>query len=127
MDKVANIFRVEYGSIYKNDTGRIIENMAFVISRDSSVLKYGDKNTGLYDYYLDISSKYKECGLEDMANNLFYIEFDRYDGVLTVEEICTFANYIVMCSCNGETIYNMLKMNEAELKSKIKTLAGYGY
>lgn len=38
MDKVANIFRVEYGSIYKNDTGRIIENMAFVISRDSSVI-----------------------------------------------------------------------------------------
>lgn len=127
MDKVANIFRVEYGSIYKNDADCIIENMAFIISRDSSVLKYGDKNTGLYDYYLDISSKYKECGLEDMANNLFYIEFDRYDGVLTVEEICTFANYIVMCSCNGETIYNMLKMNEAELKSKIKTLAGYGY
>lgn len=127
MDKATNIFRVEYGSIYKNDTGCIIENMAFIISRDSSVLKYGDKNRGLYDYYLATIKKYKSCGLEDIANNLFYIEFDRYDGILTVEEICIFANYIVMCSCNGEIIYNMLKMDEVELKNKIKTLAEYGY
>lgn len=122
-----NIFEVKYGSIYKRETGCIIETMAFIINKDSSVLKYGDAQNGLYEYYIDIVKKYKECGLHDMADNLFYVQFDRYDGVLTIEEICVFANYIVMCSCNGRTIYNMLQMNPDELKEKLKVLEGYGY
>ena len=127
MNKEENTFKAYRGSIYKNNTGCIIEKIAFVVSRDSSVIKYGNAGSSLYEYYLNTVATYKSCGLEDMADNMFYVEFDKYESVLTVEEICTFANYIVMCACNGEDVYNMLKMNETELKDKIKTLAEYGY
>ena len=109
------IFSVKYGSIYKNSTDCIIETMAFIIDINSSVLKYGDANSGLSDYYLEIIKKYKK------------IEFDRYKGVLTIEEICTFANYIVMCSCNGQDILKMLDMETPELKEKLKLLSEFGY
>lgn len=121
------IFRVEYGSIYRNETGSIIETMAVIIDKSVGLLKYGDAQRGLYDYYNEMVEKYKKCGLEDIANDLIYVQFDRYEGVLTIEEICTFANYMVMCSCNGETIYNMLQMTPEKLKEKLKVLEGYGY
>ena len=121
------IFSVQYGSIYKNSTGCIIETMAFIIDINSSVLKYGDANSGLSDYHLEMVNKYKKIGLEDMANDLIYIEFDRYEGVLTIEEICTFANYIVMCSCNGQDILKMLNTETPELKEKLKLLSEFGY
>lgn len=121
------IFSVKYGSIYKNSTDCIIETMAFIIDINSSVLKYGDANSGLSDYYLEIIKKYKKIEFEDIANDLIYIEFGRYEGVLTIEEICTFANYIVMCSCNGQDILKMLGMETPELKEKLKLLSEFGY
>lgn len=121
------IFRVEYGSIYRNQTGSIIETMAVIIDKSVGLLKYGDAQTGLYDYYNEMVGKYKKCGLEDIANDLIYVQFDRYEGILTIEEICTFANYMVMCSCNGPTIYKMLQMDSNELKEKLKSLSEYGY
>ena len=121
------IFEVKYGSIYQNSTGCIIETMAFIIDKNTSVFKYGDANTGLSDYYFEMITKYKKIGLDDMANDLVYIEFDRYEGVLTIEEICIFANYIVMCSCNGQDIIKMLSMEVLELKERLKLLSEFGY
>lgn len=127
MDENRQIFSVKHGSIYKNSTGCIIDKIAFIIDKNASVLKYGDANSGLSDYYLKMIKKYKQLGLEDMANDLFYIEFDRYEGVLTIEEICIFSNYITMCSCNGQDIFKMLEMEEEALKEKLQLLSEFGY
>lgn len=121
------VFRVENGSIYRNETGSIIETMAVIIDKNASLLKYGDVQTGLYEYYNDMVEKYKKCGLDDIASDLIYVQFDRYEGTLTIEEICTFANYMVMCSCNGPTIYKMLHMDTDALKERLKSLSEYGY
>ena len=108
-----NIFTVKDGSIYKNSTGCTIDTMSFIIDKNTSVLKYGDANSGLSDYYLEMIKKYKQIGLEDMANDLYYMEFNRHEGILTIEEICTFSNYITMCSCNGQDILKMLEMGQS--------------
>lgn len=121
------IFEVQYGSIYKKDSGCIIESMAVILDKNASVLKYGSADNGLYDYYTEMVAKYRKIGLEDMANDLIYIEFDKYNDILTKEEICTFVNYMVLCSCNGQKIYQMLQMSPSQLKEEIKKLAGFGY
>jgi hypothetical protein len=98
-----------------------IDNMAVIIDKDGDSDEYMDK------YYTDMISKYKKAGLEDICDNLVYIKFDRYDGVLTIEEICTFVNYMLMCSVNGNKIMNMLNMSANEIKSEIARLQEIGY
>ena len=45
-----------------------------------------------------------------------------------MEEICTFSNYLVMCSANKDIINNMLfEMAIEELKDKLKELSEIGY
>lgn len=122
-----NVFTIENGSIYENKTGKIIETMSAVIDKNVSLLKYGDAKNGLYDYYIKMIKDYRKGGLEDIANDLVYIEFNKYEEILTIEEICTFANYMVMCSCNGQNIYKMLQMELNDLKDKINSLSKYGY
>lgn len=127
-DRIENnkMFKVHCGSIYNSNSGCIIECMSVIIDKNASLLKYGNSE-GVFDYYNHITSKYREIGLEDMANDLIYVEFDKYSGILTIEEICTFANYMVMCSANGQKLFNMLQMERSQLKAEIKKLSEMGY
>jgi len=70
---------------------------------------------------------YRKGSLEDIADDILYIEFDRYDGVLSIEEICTFMNYILMVSANGEKIMKMLEMEANELKKELARLSEIGF
>lgn len=70
---------------------------------------------------------FRKQGFGDIADNLILIEFDRYDGILSVDEICTFVNYMVMCSANGEKVLKMLSMKEEDLKKELKKLSEFGY
>lgn len=120
------VLEVKYGTIYTNG-GIGIDHIGVIIDKNSGLLKYGDSTKDLNSYFLDMVSKYRKAGLSDIADDLVYIEFDRYDGILSIEEICTFVNYMVMCSANGERIMKMLNMDEENLKIEIKKLAEIGY
>ena len=120
------IFEVKYGTIYtKNGVG--IDNLAVILDKNSSVLKYGDVSKGMKSLYEDMVSKYKKVGLHDIAQDLIYLEFDRYNGVLSIDEICTFANYMMLVSANGKTIVNMLSMSANDLKKRLKELSELGF
>lgn len=123
---MGKIFEVKYGTMY-NQNGIGIDNLAIIFDVNSGVLKYGDVSRGMKALYEDMINKYKKAGLDDMANDLMYLEFDRYDGVLSIEEICTFANYMILVSANSKTIMNMLNMSEEDLKIKIKALQELGF
>lgn len=121
-----NILKVEYGSIYKKD-GTIIEELAFIIDKEAGLIKYGEKER-LYIYYQDMMKKYRSIpGLEEFADNHVYIEFDKYNSILTTEEICTFGNYVITCSVNGEKIVKMLNMSMPQLKEEILKLQKLGF
>lgn len=120
------IFEVKYGSIYTN-SGTMIDNMTVIIDKDTGLLKYGEANRGMDKIFNDMVSKYNKAGLDDIANSLILVKFDRYDGILSIEEVCTFSNYMTMCSGNADIIMKMLFMDEKELKEKIKVLAEIGY
>lgn len=121
-----NIFKVKDGTIYNKD-GIGFANLAVILDKNGGLLKYGDVSRGMKEVFEDIVNKYKKAGLEEMANDLFYIEFDRYEGVLTIEEICTFLNYMILVSANGENLMKMLSMNEKDLKKKLKELNELGF
>lgn len=120
------ILKVENGTIYTQN-GTAIDNLAVILDRSSGLLKYGDSTKGMISIFNDMVSKYKEVGLENMANDLVLLQFDRYNGVLSIDEICTFANYMIMVSANSETIFKILNMNEYEFKNKIKELSELGF
>lgn len=120
-----NKLTVKYGTIYCNGIG--IDNMAVIIDTDGGLLKFGDAERHMRTYYADMTEKYKKSGCGDMCDSLLYIEFDRYKGLLTIEEICTFVNYMRLCSANGERIVKMLNMNAPDIKSELKKLSEIGY
>lgn len=123
MDKV---LEVKYGTIYTKG-GLGIDHIGVILDKDTGLLKYGDSTKDLNGYFLNMVNKYRKIGFEEMADNLMYIEFDRYDGILSIEEICTFVNYMIMCSGNGERIMKMLNMDEENLKNEIQKLSEIGY
>ena len=123
MDKV---LEVKYGSIYRKD-GSFIDNLAVVIDKEGGLMKWGERDN-IKDYYNNAMEKYRAIpGLEEFANNQVYLEFDRYEGILSIEEICTFANYMIMCSANGSRIINILTMEESDMKKEIQRLKELGF
>lgn len=71
--------------------------------------------------------KYRQAGFENMCRDLILIQFDKDNGVLTTEDICTFVNYMSMCSANGSRIMKMLNMSKGEIKKEITKLKEVGY
>jgi hypothetical protein len=114
---------VKYGSIY-SEYRSIIENPSVIIDKDVGLMKWG---SDLDDYYMTVTNKYKSVGFDDMADNLILIKFEGFDGLLSKEEICTFMNYMILCSSNGEALMKMLNMDGKDLKLEIEKLHSYGY
>lgn len=125
-----NIFKVEYGSLYNNITETIIDDIGFIYDRGTgTILKYGDLNKNFEQYYLDMQNKYIKAGLKDIADDILLIKLNRYESKLSIDEICIFCNYLIMCSANKSIVNNMLfNMTIEELKSKLKDLKErFGY
>lgn len=121
-----NVLSVYNGSIYENES-TIIEELAFVLDKDCGLVKWGE-NDRLKKYYIETINKFKSIpGLEYFADNYVYLSFDKYSTILTQEEICTFGNYIIGCSVNGEKILSMLNMSESEMKNSIRELKELGF
>ena len=120
------VFKVKNGSIYNNN-GIMIDNMGVIVDKDGGLIKYGDVSKGIKECYTNMVDKYLKCGFDDMANDLVYIEFNRYDGILSIEEICTLCNYMIMCSAVGSKLYKLLTMDKDKIKREIKKLSDLGY
>ena len=122
------VFKLQYGSLFTNNN-IMIDNIGFIYDKECGcILKYGDLNRNLEQYYLGMQSKYIKAGQKEIADDIVLIKFDRYNGNLSMEEICTFSNYLVMCSANKNIVNNMLfEMTIEELKDKLKELSEIGY
>ena len=121
-----NVLKVKHDSIYKEDS-IIIEELAFILDKEAGLMKWGEKES-LDKYYQDMIEKYRSIpGLEEFTNNQIYIEFSKYNTVLTKEEICTLGNYIITVSANGRKVIEMLNMTEAQLKEEINRLHKLGF
>lgn len=121
------MLRVEYGSICGEYLSGFIDNMCIIVDKDTgSIMKYGDAETSdIKQYYQNMIEKYQKAGFDDMANCLMLIEFDRYDGILSIEEICTIVNYGM--NCHSERFLELFSMNENDLHQRITKLKEYGY
>jgi len=123
--KSKNILRVEYGSIY-TQYNTMIDNMTIIFNKDMGVHKYGEARDVEKDYE-EIVLKSRKAGLDEWADNFILIKFDRYEGSLTIEEVCTFVNYMIMVSANSDKNLEMLNMETKELKIEIKKLQEIGF
>lgn len=121
---------VKFGSMYTT-SGKLqmIDDIGLILNKDAGFSKYGSLNgeRNIRDYYNNKVKEYRESGLSDIADNLVLIEFDRYDGVLSIEEICTLCNYIIGSCLDYETIMKVLTLGEAEIHTKIAELSNFGY
>ena len=124
---------VKFGSIYTT-SGRLemIDNIGLVINKKLGFVKYGSLDviageSNLRNYYNKTVKSLRGIGLDDEADNLVLIEFDRYDGVLNIEEICTLCNYIIMVLHDYSDIMNLMSLDENGLRSEISRLQSMGY
>lgn len=120
-------FKVMYGSIYNENNTDMISNLVMVVDKQcGTLLKYGDAEmSNIKDWYVRTVEKFRDID-EETADNIVMIEFSRYNGVLSIEDICTILNYAVNCSGTSGFI-RMLDMDKDSLKSRIEQLRKYGY
>jgi hypothetical protein len=126
MHELGNL-TVNYGSIYPKDGSFMINNICLVVDKsDGIVFKYGDKDTSdIISYFEHTVKVYREKGHNDMADNLMLLEFNRYDGVLDIDEICTLVNWFR--NSIGHLLMETLQLSEIDLKAKIKSLQEMGW
>lgn len=120
---------VEYGSIYTKSRDLMIDNLVIIYDKQlGCMLKYGDADrSNIKKYYYDMIKKWQDIGMAEDAENIVMVEFDRYEGVLTIEEICTLANYLIMVSALGEKFHKLLNSDENTLKQEIAKLRELGF
>lgn len=104
-----------------------IDNISVIIDKCKygGLLKYGDSKLYLDKYYKRITDTFKNANLP--VDDILYIKFDEENSFLSKEEICTFVNYMIMCSNNGERIVRILNMDESNMKQSIQELKELGY
>lgn len=94
-----NAVCLENGDIINNHTGMPVREPAMVIDHETGcVLSWGPKNS-VYDAYLRMTGRYQNAGLNDMAEQLMYIELDEMR--LTPEQRCYVLKRCVEYSASG--------------------------
>jgi len=119
------MLKVEHGSIY-NTNGCIIEQPDIIYDTDSGLMRYGNAEK-LRDHYDRIIEKYRKAGMFEMTETTKYAEFDRYFGVLDIEEIKTLFNYFIFGGAAGEKIHTTLSLDAQGLKAEIAKYKDMGY
>lgn len=115
------MYKVEYGSIYNDDYSMMIDNLAIIVHKTDGICGFGDKYMhNMPNRFAKKVQKFRDAKLDDRANSLVYIEFDRYDGVLSVEETCVLLNHMVFYTLSGERILSLLDSDEKTIKETIK-------
>lgn len=117
-------YYVENGMLHSRGNELQTSNPAVIIDREvGTLLKVGDADY-LGDYYNAFLLRLQTC--PDMPRNLVYIAFDRYEGILDMNEICTLIN-MLNNHLGGEKVRKLLSMNSGTLKSEIKKFADMGF
>lgn len=115
------MFKVMYGSIFNKDETYMIDHLAIILNKDTGTIRYGDKYMHkMADKYKADCTKLREVGLSAMADDLIYFEFDRYEGVLSIEEVCIILNQLVYFSNSYVSLVPLLLQGDINtLKLKI--------
>lgn len=114
------MIKVENGKIRLHN-GRVLDKLAIIYDVAGTAYKWGEDDDEFRAFYDDIM---KRCKAVNLDNIYSYISFD---DSLTLDEVCTFGNYIVKVSANGDKIRRMLNMSLNELKFEIAKLKELGY
>ena len=120
------MFKVMHGSIVNEQHTFMINNLVIVVDKScGSLLKYGDAEmSDIKEWYTTAVERFRAID-PDLADNITIIEFDRYRGVLNIEDICTLLNYAV--NCHSEKLMELFEMDENSLKVRLEQLRNYGY
>lgn len=117
-------FYVEDGMLHNRDNTFHTNNPAVILDREvGTLVKVGDVDS-LGDYFNAFLLRLQSC--PDIARNLVYIAFDRYEGILDMNEICTFIN-MLNNHLGGDRVRKLLAMDTGTLKSEIKKFADMGF
>lgn len=105
-----------------------MNNPVVILDKDTGTLiKMGDSLTsGIKDYYDKMISKYRDLGMVSMCDSMVYLEFDRYNGVLNIDDICTLINYMNN-SIGAEKLNKLLSLDEGSLKLEVQRLQDIGF
>lgn len=105
-----------------------MNNPVIVIDTDTgTVLKCGDSLTSnIKEWYETAIKGYLSMGFQDCADALKIIYFDRYNGILDIDGICTLINYI-RNSIGADKMKKLLSMNEDGIKQEVERLQSIGF
>ena len=105
-----------------------MNNPVVILDKDTGTLiKMGDSLTsGIKNYYDKMISKYRDSGMISMCDSMVYLEFDRYNGILNIDDICTLINYMNN-SIGAEKMNKLLSLDEGSLKLEVQRLQDIGF
>lgn len=121
------MLEVYMGSITDKEKTFLIDNMCIIVNTDVGYIhQYGDADhSNIKDHYNKMMDKYLKSSCPEFANDFKLICFDRYNGQLTIEEICTIVNYGL--NSHGERFLDLFKLNIDDLKKRVKELQAINY
>lgn len=121
-------FQTNYGDLVdKNYSIRTVHPAVVIDLETGGLLKVGDHQYGsISNWFTQNMLDYQNStGLNPIAR-FTYIAFDRYEGVLDIEEICTFIN-MLNNHMGSDRVKSLLSMDASTLKSEIKKYANMGF
>lgn len=103
-----------------------IENIGAIIDVEGGLIKYGDTVRWLENYYQELMGAV--AMRRDIINmeDIILVKLHESEE-LTVEEICTLVNYMILCSANGGRIMRILTSEDTKLHEEIGILSKLGY
>jgi len=115
------------GSITDKEHTFLIDNMCLIVNMEcGSIIEYGDKErSSICSHFSEMCSLLDEHGLSDVASPLRLIEFDHYDGDLSIEDICTIVNYGI--NIHSKRFVELFQMDKEKLHERISQLKRQGY
>lgn len=104
----------------------LIENMSVLLDKRGGLVSYGDLQY-VQKEYNTMMTAFKSNKLSEMCESLMLVDFSAKSSFLTVKEVGTFVNYMLLVSANGNKIVKMLNLNKEDLKIELEKLIDYGF
>lgn len=121
-------FQINYGDLVNKDfTLRTIHPAVVLDLETGGLLKVGDHKYGSTgNWFAQHMLDYQNSTGLNPVSRFVYIAFDRYEGILDIEEICTFIN-MLNNHMGAERVKGLLAMDADTLKAEIKKYADMGF
>lgn len=121
-------YKTENGMLTNEGRTFFANDICVIVDIDvGTLLNVGDRNTSnISTKYDTMVKKYRDAGLDEYADALLFVEFNKYEQNISRDGICTLVNYLSNC-IGSEKMKELFAMDNEALNRKIEQLQEIGF